>query len=102
MMKRKARIDRNHIVYQITCVTTGEFYIGITVGSLLRQLKVRVQKHVRRALTESRDWNLCKAIREYQPENFEYQILEIIRGKPQAHARERELINELFPALNTQ
>lgn len=101
-MIRKRRIDRKHIVYQITNTVNGRFYIGITAGFRLKDLTVRVQKHVRRALTEGKEWNLCKEIRRFGPESFEYEILEIVRGKPDAHARERELIAEFLPELNTQ
>jgi len=65
-------------------------------------MRRRWQKHVRRALTENRDWKLCKAIRKYGPEAFTLQILEIVRGKASAHARERELIFQYNPMLNTQ
>lgn len=103
MMKRKTRSDRNHAIYQITNEVTGDFYIGVTVasGSVAKCLKVRVQKHVRRALTENKDWALCVAIREYGPENFTYFLIEKVRGKAEAHARERELTRELEPTLNT-
>lgn len=99
---RKRRSDRRHIVYQLTNTANSNAYIGITAGYRLRDLKVRVNKHVRRALTEDKDWTLCKEIREHGPENFVYEILEIVRGKTAAHAKERELIGELCPALNTQ
>lgn len=103
MMKRKTRSDRNHVIYQITNEVTGDFYVGVTVasGSVAKCLKVRVQKHVRRALTENKDWALCVAIREHGPENFTYHVLEKVRGKREAHGRERELTRELQPALNT-
>lgn len=103
MMKRKRRQDTKHAVYVITNVITKEQYIGITVcGQQVRKaLKVRVQKHVRRALTENKDWALCASIREYGVEAFEYGVVETVRGRKPAHARERELIREFNPALNT-
>jgi hypothetical protein len=102
MLKRKPRQDRNHAVYLLINQQTDESYIGITVcGQQVRKaLKVRWQKHVRRALTEGRDWNLCKSIRDYGPESFDLQLLEVVRGRKPAHARERELIGELSPELN--
>ena len=103
MMKRKARSDRNHAIYAITNLVTGEYYIGVTVcsGSMSKALKVRFQKHVRRALTENKDWALCVSIREFGAEVFAYELIEKVRGKAEAHARERELTREYSPALNT-
>lgn len=102
MIKRKRRLDRNHIVYSLT---VGKLeYIGVTYvenRSPTKSLRRRWQKHVRRALTEDRDWTLCKAIRKYGPEAFTVQVLEVVRGKPDAHTRERELIRTLKPKLNT-
>ena len=89
---RKRRQDTNHAVYCITNTVTGEQYIGITVcgGNVRRALKVRIQKHVRRAVTENKDWNLCKSIREHGTLAHTYGLVEIIRGRKPAHARERE------------
>ena len=103
MLKRKTRSDRNHAIYVITNNVTGDFYVGVTVcsGNMNKALKVRFQKHVRRALTENKDWALCASIREFGPEVFTYELIEKIRGKAEAHARERELTRELQPALNT-
>jgi hypothetical protein len=99
---RKARSDRNHCIYVLTNTVTGEQYVGLTVavGSVAKSLKVRVQKHCRRALTENKNWTLCNAIRAYGPESFTYGLLEIVRGKLNAHRREQEIIREHAPALN--
>jgi hypothetical protein len=67
----------------------------------VKALKVRVQKHVRRAVTENKDWNLCKSIREHGTLAHTYGLVEIIRGRKPAHARERELIRMYNPALNS-
>ena len=101
-MVRKKRSDRRHIIYSITNTVTGDFYIGITQGFRQKDLKVRVQKHIRRALTENKDWALCKSIRRYGAETFFPQILEVVRGKPFAHNIERQLIANYSPTLNTQ
>jgi hypothetical protein len=104
-IKRKRRADRNHVIYQLTNVVNGKTYIGITacIGQArLKAVKVRWQKHVRRALTENLDWNLCKEIRHFGEESFTYEVLEVVRGKPEVHARERALISSLSPVLNTQ
>ena len=100
---RKRRQDTKHAVYCITNTVTGEQYVGITVcGQQVRKaLKVRIQKHVRRAVTENKTWALCESIRTYGAESFTYGVLELVRGRKPAHARERELIREFAPALNT-
>ena len=100
---RKRRQDTKHVVYVITNTVTQDQYIGITVcGQQVRKsLKVRMQKHVRRAVTENKDWGLCQSIREHGVNAFVYGIVEFVRGRKPAHARERELIREYAPALNT-
>jgi hypothetical protein len=104
-IKRKRRSDRNHVIYQLTNVVNGKTYIGITVcigQAKLKAVKVRWQKHVTRAWNENLDWNLCKEIRHFGEESFTYEVVEVVRGKVEVHARERVLIAELQPALNTQ
>ena len=100
---RKRRQDTKHAVYVITNIVTGQQYIGITVcgGQVRKALKIRIQKHIRRAVTENKDWALCKSIREHDAVAHTYGLLEIIRGRKPAHARERELIAKHRPALNT-
>lgn len=100
---RKRRQDSNHAVYTITNLVTGDYYIGITVcsGSVKRALKVRFQKHIRRALTEGKSWALCHSIREFGADVHAIEFVEKIRGRKPAHARERELIRAHAPALNT-
>ena len=98
---RKKRSDRRHIVYMLQNVATGDFYIGITQGFRKQDLKIRVQKHIRRALTEHKSWTLCDAIRSYGVSAFVAQELAVIRGKREAHALERSLIGELAPTLNS-
>lgn len=99
---RKRRSDRRHIIYMLTNESNDNTYIGVTAGFRLKDLRVRVNKHVQRALREDKDWLLCKEIRKHGPDSFTYQILEIVKGKAEAHSRERELINTLCPRLNTQ
>jgi len=102
-MNRKKRTDRNHIIYCITNTETGEQYVGLTAVSttVKRSLYVRIRKHIQRAKTESKNWGLCKSIRNYGTESFNYGVIEIIRGKAEAHKRETELIKTYNPALNT-
>lgn len=101
--KRKKRTDVNHVIYVVTNVLTGEQYIGITAirPNLKKALWVRMQKHVQRATAENKDWGLCKSIREYGAEAFTFGVLEIVRGKKPAHARELELVRMYNPSLNT-
>jgi hypothetical protein len=101
--RRKKRSDVNHAIYVITNTLTGEQYIGITAirPNLKKALRVRIQKHVQRASIEDKDWGLCKNIREYGPEVFTFGLLEIVRGKKPAHARELELVRQYHPSLNT-
>ena len=105
MMKtRKRRNDCTHLIYVINNMITGDQYIGITVknvGGIQKTLKRRIQKHVQRALAEDKSWALSNNIREYGAESFTYGIVESIRGRLAAHGRERELIREFNPLLNT-
>jgi len=102
MVKRKVRNDRNHAIYMIANCETGERYIGITVlkGGVKKTLKVRWQKHVRRAVTEGRHWAFCRSIRKYGAEAFVMELIGKVRGRIAAHGEERKLIAELKPELN--
>lgn len=99
---RKRRQDTKHAVYMLVNTNTAESYIGITVcgQQVKKAIKVRLQKHIRRALTEGKDWNLCRSIRDHGADAFEVEVMELVRGRKPAHARERELIAELAPQLN--
>ena len=103
MMKRKRRQDTKHAVYMLVNTNTNEIYIGITVcgNNVKNALKVRMQKHVRRAVTENKDWALCKSIRAHGAEAFVMLLVDIVRGRKPAHAYERDIINGDVPALNT-
>jgi hypothetical protein len=100
---RRNRQDRMHAVYVITNILTGEQYVGLTVVAqqVRKALHVRMQKHIRRALTENKNWALCRSIREFGAEAFDYGILETVRGRKPAHVIERGYINSCNPALNT-
>lgn len=79
-------------------------YIGVTVVEKRNpqySLKRRWQKHVSRALAESHNWKLCDAIRRFGAEKFDVKVIEVVRGKVAAHERERQLIRERKPKLNT-
>jgi hypothetical protein len=102
--KRKKRSDRMHAIYRILNTKTGEFYVGMTVCSGMTPKKAvegRWQRHVTRALTQGKDWKLCEAIRSHGPTSFKVEVVETVRGKAEAHTREREITKEQGATLNT-
>ena len=103
--QRKRRTDRNQVIYFIQDVVTNDYYIGLTAmcfnGNVRKTLTRRMQKHMQRALAENKDWGLSRALRERGAERFVFGVIEVVRGKRPAHARETELINTLQPVLNT-
>lgn len=102
IQKRKSRSDRKHVIYSVS--VNGLEYIGVTYvekSSVNKSIWRRWRKHINRALTENKDWALCNAIRQYGPDAFEVCYYDVVRGKAEAHIRERELIRELKPKLNT-
>ena len=99
---RRKRTDRTHIVYQIQ--SGSDFYIGVTAkteSTVLKSVRVRMNKHLYRSRSESKSWRLYEALRERGPAAFVYSILAVVRGKREAHVFERGLIRELQPTLNT-
>lgn len=101
---RKRRSDCTHLVYVITNTVTGEQYVGITVknrGGVFKTLRRRIQKHVQRAMAEDKSWALSNSIRTWGSENFVFGLLETVRGRAAAHVRERLLISQFNPTLNT-
>ena len=102
--KRKPRSDRMHVIYRLTCMVTCETYVGLTVcagNSPKKAVEGRWQRHVTRALRHNKDWALCTAIRKHGPEMFLVEVLEKVRGKAQAHTREREITKAIGATLNT-
>ena len=93
---------RNHIIYLIT--VEGQQYVGLTYKdkTVLHSLQRRAHKHYYRATKEQKDWLLCRALRTLTSKHeIDIRPLEIVRGKAAAHARERELIADLKPFLNS-
>jgi hypothetical protein len=93
---------RNHIIYEIK--VNGQSYIGLTYKdkTVLHSLQRRAHKHYYRATVEGKDWLLCRALRTLDSKHeIDIRPLEIVRGKEAAHKRERELIRELDPYLNS-
>jgi hypothetical protein len=104
MVMRKKRSDRNHVLYRVTCIDTGDTYIGLTVAlgqAYVKSVKIRWQKHVSRARCENKDWNFCKALRKLADCQWQYEVLDVVRGRKNAHQAERELIGFFEPSLNT-
>lgn len=104
LKNRKRRSDTTHLVYVITNTYTGDQYIGITVknpGGIYKTLRRRIQKHVQRAMAEDKSWMLSDSIRQWGNGAFTFGYLESIRGRKAAHQRERALISEYQPSLNT-
>ena len=99
---KKKRSDRNYVLYRLEMA--DESYIGLTVANgraFLRSVKVRVQKHLSRARREDKDWSLYTFLRSNEDVQVTYEVLEVVRGRKPAYQRERELISELEPTLNT-
>jgi hypothetical protein len=99
---RKKRTDRTHIVYRIS--SGRDFYIGVTAkteSTVLKSVRVRMNKHLYRSRSEDRSWSLYEALRARGPESFVFEIVAVVRGKTPAHQLERALIRELQPTLNT-
>jgi hypothetical protein len=100
---RKKRSDRNHIIY--TIVGPKGTYVGVTAkteSTVLKSVKSRIAKHFYRAQKETKQWALCELLRSYSSkDDIDVRVVEIVRGKAEAHRRERELIRELNPFYNT-
>ena len=103
-MPRKKRNDRNHIIYQLTS-PDGERYIGVTYvrgRAYKKSAKIRFEAHCRNAFQYGHETLLSKALRKHGEQTFVREVLEIIRGKQNAHDRERDLIADIQPALNME
>ncbi len=105
-MKRTARKDSNYFIYEMTCADTGASYIGLTrKGSLTpaKAVKERWRKHVSRARNEDRKWALYVYLKTGGlTMSWTHRIIEIVRGRAEAYAREREIVKSVRPELNDQ
>ncbi len=92
------------MIYQVTS-PIGERYIGVTFArnrAFKRSAKIRWAAHCRNALDYGHTTLLCDAIRLHGPDSFKREVLEVVRGKQNAHDRERELIRHCQPELNME
>jgi hypothetical protein len=102
--QRKIRSDCNYIIYEAVD-QRGQNYIGLTRKSSTVQKSVaeRWRKHLSRARNENRLWALYVYLKTGGLElDWEHRVLEIVRGRAEAYARERELVKALKPTLNDQ
>ena len=103
MTKRTARRDSNYIIYVAT--HNGSSYIGLTrkgTTTVTKAVKERWRKHISRARHEDRAWRLYEYIKSGNWSGWEHTVLDIIRGRAEAYAYERELVKQIQPELNDQ
>ena len=103
MTKRTARKDSNYIIY---CAEhNGSTYIGLTRKgsvSVKKAVLERWRKHISRARHEDRDWELYRYIKKGNWDGWTHTVLDVIRGRAEAYAYERELVKQIQPELNDQ
>ena len=102
---RKHRSDRNHFVYRLTCIPTGEVYYGLTVArgrAFKKSMMIRWKHHVRNALKYEKQTILYDRIREFGTEAWQFDVIEVVRGKQPAHDLELQLIKRAAMALNME
>ena len=83
----------------------GQSYIGLTrKGSttVAKAVKERWRKHISRARNENRAWVLYEYITAGNWAGWEHQVLDVVRGRAEAYAYERELVKLIQPELNDQ
>jgi len=104
-MARKRRSDRNHVIYQIENIHTGERYIGMTYArgrAFLKSAKARWTAHKYNALVDKRDTLFYDNVREWGVDAFKVSVLQVVRGKKECHIEETELIKTVQPELNME
>ena len=103
--ERKIRSDCNYIIYEAVD-ELGNSYIGVTrktQSTVAKSVKERWRKHLSRARNENRLWTLYIYLKSGGLDlAWEHRVLEIIRGRGAAYAREREIVKTLQPTLNDQ
>ena len=102
---RKIRSDCNYIIYEAVD-ERGENYVGLTRKSestVARSVKERWRRHLSRARNENRLWALYVYLKTGGLEHeWQHRVLEIVRGRGAAYAREREIVKAQRPTLNDQ
>lgn len=83
--------ENNFIVYLLTCIPTGQCYVGIT----LLRLPQRWRQHVALARRKGRDGALQQAIRKHGEGAFELAEIRSVQGLEAACLAEREEISRL-------
>ena len=99
---RKKRTDRTHIIYMIE--SGADFYIGVTAkteSTVKKSVMTRCRKHFYRMRSEDKSWMLYETMRQRGVSAFTVRVLDVVRGKTEAHNLERDLIRNLKPNLNT-
>jgi hypothetical protein len=105
-MMKKRRNDRNYIIYQITATNNGatDTYIGLTVArgkAYFKSVAGRLGEHFARAEKFYQTRRFSRYIHDNPNATYEYEIVEIVRGRKAAHEREVGYIDTLRPTLNT-
>ena len=103
--RRTPRSDCNYIIYAMTS-ERGDSYIGLTRKSLPNADKVvaeRWRKHKSRAKNENRLWALYIYLKSGGLDmTWTHTVIDIVRGRKEAYAYERELVKLFEPELNDQ
>jgi hypothetical protein len=100
-VNRKVRSDRNHVIYMMTCVKTGQEYIGVTVvrkGNVDKSIQIRMTQHLHRAWIEESDRVFATALRKHSA--WTVDTMMVVRGRAEAFAMESAIINSYKPTLN--
>lgn len=105
MTRKVARTDCSYVIYEAVS-SSGQNYIGVTrkAGKTpKRAIEIRWIKHLSRARCEMREWKLYVYLREQGlDKEWTHNILEVVRGRGDAYARERIIVKERRPTLNDQ
>jgi hypothetical protein len=99
---RKKRTDRTHVIYMIE--SGMDFYIGVTAkteSTVKKSVMTRCRKHFYRMRSEDKSWMLYETMRVRGVSEFTVRVLNVVRGKTEAHNLERGLIRDMKPNLNT-
>ena len=103
-MRKRKRSDRNHLIYELVNTINNKKYVGVTVciGRAYKYTAIRrFQKHVFRAKNEPFDWALYKDMRKFGPDVYDIYVIQVIRGKSEAHRIETNMLQSLEYKLNS-